>query len=53
MERDADAGANPVATANMYGANQTTRGLLISSSHPSEAGISEQILSVLDASGAA
>jgi hypothetical protein len=47
-------GANPLATAKMYGADQTTRGLLISSSHPSEAGVTDEVLAVLDgASGAA
>jgi hypothetical protein len=47
-------GADPLATANMYGANQTTRDLLISSSHPFGAGVTDEVLAVLDrASGAA
>jgi hypothetical protein len=46
-------GADPLATANMYGANRTTRGMLISSSHPSEAGVTDELLAVLDGAGPA
>jgi hypothetical protein len=46
-------GADPLATANMYGGNRTTKGMLISSSHPVEAGVTADVLAVLDgASGA-
>jgi len=41
-------GADPQATANAYGADHTTRELLISSSHPSEAGVALDVLAVLD-----
>lgn len=46
-------GADPLATANMYGGNRTTKGMLLSSSHPGEAGVTHEVLAVLDgASGA-
>jgi len=46
-------GADPLATANMYGGNRTTKGMLLSSSHPAEAGVTNEVLAVLDgASGA-
>jgi hypothetical protein len=46
-------GADPLATASMYGGNRTTKGMLISSSHPAEAGVTQEVLAVLDgASGA-
>jgi len=41
-------GANPLATAKMYGAEHTTRALLISSSHPADAGVADEVLAVLD-----
>jgi hypothetical protein len=41
-------GADPLATANMYGDNRTTKGMLISSSHPAEAGVTHEVLAVLD-----
>jgi hypothetical protein len=41
-------GADPCATAAAYGAALTTRALLISSSHPTAAGIAGELLSVLD-----
>ena len=40
-------GANPTATAAAYGAHLTTRDLLISSSHPTNAGVAAQLLSIL------
>lgn len=41
-------GADPLATANMYGGNRTTKGMLISSAHPAAAGLTDAILAVLD-----
>ena len=41
-------GADVLATASMYGTHQTTRGLLLSSSHPREAGVTDDVLAVID-----
>jgi hypothetical protein len=41
-------GADPAATAAMYGAPRTARGMLISSSHPTTAGLASELLAVLD-----
>jgi hypothetical protein len=46
-------GADPLATANTYGAKRTMRELLVSSSHPSEAGVAVDLLAVLDGADSA
>jgi hypothetical protein len=47
-------GADVLATASMYGKNQTMRGLLLSSGHPRAAGVTGDVLAVIDgAAGAA
>jgi hypothetical protein len=47
-------GADVLATASMYGKNQTVRGLLLSSGHPRAAGVTNDVLAVIDgATGAA
>jgi hypothetical protein len=44
-------GADPLATATMYGGGRTTRAMLISSSHPAQAGVTGAVLAVLDRAG--
>ena len=46
-------GADPNAEADMYGGRRRTRGMLISSAHPRLAGVTDEILRVLDRAGAA
>lgn len=46
-----DAGADVNATAEMYGGGSTTIALLITSSHPAEAGVVEDVVKVLVAAG--
>lgn len=47
-------GADVLATASMYGKTQTVRGLLLSSGHPRAAGVTNDVLAVIDgAAGAA
>jgi hypothetical protein len=46
-------GADRLAEADMYGGRQTTRSLLITSSHPAEAGVTDDVLKRLDSVGAA
>jgi hypothetical protein len=46
-------GADPSAEADMYGGRRRTRGMLISSAHPRLAGVTDEILRVLDRAGAA
>jgi hypothetical protein len=46
-------GADPNAEADMYGGRGRTRGMLISSAHPRLAGVTDQVLRVLDRAGAA
>lgn len=47
-------GADVLATASTYGQEQTTRGLLLSSGHPRAAGVTNDVLAVIDgAAGAA
>jgi hypothetical protein len=41
-------GADPLAEADFYGKKQKTRGLLLSSSHPADAGVTPDVLRVLD-----
>jgi hypothetical protein len=41
-------GADVLATASMYGKIQTTRGLLLSSGHPRAAGVTDEVLAVID-----
>jgi len=41
-------GADVLATANMYGKNQTMRGLLLSSAHPRAAGVTDALLALID-----
>jgi hypothetical protein len=45
-------GADPNAKANMYGGGQTMRALLVTSSHPAEAGVTPEVAAVLDGAGA-
>ena len=47
-----DAGADVNATAEMYGGRSTTIALLISSSHPAEAGVMDEVVKVLLDAGA-
>jgi hypothetical protein len=47
-----DAGADVNATANIYGGGATTIALLLSSSHPAEAGVVDDVVSVLVDAGA-
>ena len=47
-----DAGADVNATAEMYGGGSTTIALLITSSHPAEAGVVDQVVKVLLDAGA-
>lgn len=47
-----DAGAEVDAPANMYGADCTTLGLVLTSSHPHEAGIAEDVVQLLVRAGA-
>jgi len=42
-----DHGADPGSEAHMYGAPRTTLGMLLSSSHPADAGLTEEIAGVL------
>jgi hypothetical protein len=46
-------GADPNAEADMYSGRRRTRGMLISSAHPRLAGVTDEILRVLDRAGAA
>ncbi len=46
-------GADPDAKANMYGGGQSMRALLVTSSHPAQAGVTAEVVAVLDAVGAA
>jgi len=41
-------GADVLATASMYGKNQSVRGLLLSSGHPRAAGVTDDVLAVID-----
>jgi hypothetical protein len=41
-------GADPLAKADMYDGSRTTRSMLISSSHPAHAGVTADILKLLD-----
>lgn len=47
-----DAGADVNATAEMYGGGSTTIALLITSSHPAEAGVVDEVVKVLIDAGA-
>jgi hypothetical protein len=47
-----EAGADVNATAEMYGGGSTVLGLLVTSSHPAEAGVTGDVLKVLEAAGA-
>ena len=47
-----DAGADVNAVAGMYGGGSTTIALLITSSHPAEAGVVEEVVKVLLEAGA-
>lgn len=47
-----EAGAHVNATAEMYGGGSTTLGLLVTSSHPAEAGVTEDVRRVLVDAGA-
>lgn len=47
-----DAGADVNATAEMYGGGSTTIALLITSSHPTEAGVMDEVVKVLLDAGA-
>lgn len=47
-----EAGADVNATAGMYGGNSTALGLLVTSSHPAEAGVTEDVRKVLVTAGA-
>jgi len=47
-----DAGADIDATADMYGGGQTTLGLVATSIHPANAGVQEDLMTVLLARGA-
>jgi hypothetical protein len=47
-----DAGADVNATANMYGGDSTTLGLLVTSDHPARAGVTEEVRKVLVDAGA-
>ncbi|NNE01456.1 MAG: ankyrin repeat domain-containing protein, partial [Pirellulaceae bacterium] len=47
-----DAGADVNATAEMYGGNCPTLGLLITSAHPAEAGVVDQVVQILIDAGA-
>ncbi|MEV6488642.1 hypothetical protein AB0M20_08400 [Actinoplanes sp. NPDC051633] len=40
-------GADATATARMYGGDQTVLGLLLTSSHPARAGVTDQIAQVV------
>ncbi|WP_214400963.1 hypothetical protein [Pseudonocardia lacus] len=42
-----DRGADPTATAHMYGGGQTVLGLLLTSSHPADAGVTDEVARVL------
>jgi hypothetical protein len=42
-----DHGADPTATAHMYGGGQTVLGLLLTSSHPADAGVTDEVAQVL------
>jgi hypothetical protein len=44
-------GADRLAEADMYGGRRTTRAMLISSSHPAHAGVTADILELLDSVG--
>ena len=45
-------GADAFAVADMYGAAQTIRGLLVTSGHPAKAGVTPDLLRILDGSTA-
>ncbi len=47
-----DAGADVNATAEMYGGGSTTIALLITSSHPADAGVMDEVVKVLVDAGA-
>lgn len=47
-----DAGADVNATAEMYGGGSTTIALLITSSHPAEAGVMDEVVKILVDAGA-
>jgi hypothetical protein len=47
-----DAGADVNASANMYGGSATTLGLLLTSAHPANAGVVDEVAALLRAAGA-
>ena len=47
-----DAGGDVNATANMYGGGSTALGLLVTSDHPANAGVTGAVLKVLVDAGA-
>jgi hypothetical protein len=47
-----EAGADVNATANMYGGESTTLGLLVTSDHPAKAGVTDDVRKVLVEAGA-
>jgi hypothetical protein len=47
-----NAGADVNATAEMYGGGSTTIALLVTSSHPAEAGVVDEVIEVLLDAGA-
>lgn len=44
-------GADPEAKAEVYGGRHTTRELLVTSAHPAEAGVADDVLAVLEEAG--
>lgn len=47
-----DAGADVNALAGMYGGNCTPLALVVTSSHPAEAGVADDVVKILVAAGA-